>query len=229
MTGVLGALCGPLVRFFIVYWDEPAGPACPSCGDVRLWLPPTGRCGRCRARRGPPAGLVEVASAVVPAVLGRPLGLLGLVGVCLAFVDVRRQRLPNPLTLAFFALALLAVAGSGRVGAALAGAGAAAAVYLVLVVTGGFGMGDAKLAAGLGLLLGALGRSAVMLGLAAGFALSGLFAGGLLLTRRAGRRSRLAHGAFMLAGALLAVLLSSGSQPIPTVLATLRNVVLGHA
>src|SRR5689334_17488552 len=230
MTGVLGALCGPLVRFFIVYWDEPAGPACPSCGVVEVLLPPSGRCGRCRARRGPPAGLVEFAAAAVLAMLGRPLWCLGLLGVCLAFVDARRRRLPNALTFAFFGTALLAVAGSGHLGRALLGAGAAAAVYLVLAVTGGFGMGDAKLAAGLGLLLGALGRSAVVLGLAAGFALSGLFAAVLLIGRRAGPRSQLAHGPFMLAGALLAVGLAAPvcrpvCQPIQTVLATLPSVV----
>lgn len=181
---------------------------------------------------------MEFASAVVLAMLGRPLwcplGCAGLVGVCLAFVDARGRRLPNVLTFAFFGLALLAVAGSGHLGPALLGAGAATAAYLVLALTGGFGMGDAKLAAGLGLLLGALGRSAVVLGLGVGFALSGLVAVVLLLVRRAGRRTQLAHGPFMLAGALLVVVLTAPicppvCQPIRSVLATLPNVVLGHA
>ncbi len=73
-----------------------------------------------------------------------------------------------------------------------------------------------------------------MLGLAAGFGLSGLFAVVLLVARRAGRRSQLAHGPFMLAGALLAVVLAAPvcppvCQPIRTVLATLPSVALGHA
>jgi len=208
MTGVLGALCGPLLRFFIAYWDEPAGPACPLCGDVRVLLPVTGRCPRCHGDRGPPAGVVEIVLAVVLAMLARPLWPLGLVGVCLAFVDARVHRLPNVLTLTFFALALPAVA--GHLDRALIGAGVGTAVYLALVLAGGFGLGDAKLAAGLGLLLGALGRSTLVLGLAAGFVLSGLFAAGRLVTGRAGRRTQLAHGPFMLAGALLAVVLSSG-------------------
>jgi leader peptidase (prepilin peptidase) / N-methyltransferase len=198
-----------LVRFFIVYWDEPGGPACPLCGDVRVLLPVTGRCPRCRLHRGPPAGLVEFVSAVVLAMLGRPLWSLGLVGVGLAFVDARVHRLPNLLTLMFFGLALLAVL--GRLDGALVGAGVATAVYLVLVLAGGFGLGDAKLAAGLGLLLGAFGRSVLVLGLAAGFVLGGLVAFGWMVTGRAGRRTQLAHGPFMLAGALVAIVLSSGS------------------
>jgi leader peptidase (prepilin peptidase)/N-methyltransferase len=204
-----------LLRFFIVYWDEPAGPACPLCGDVRVLLPPTGRCARCRVHRGPPAGSVEFASAAVLAMLGRPLWCLGLLGVCLAFADARVHRLPNPLTLAFFGLALLAVVDADRLRGALLGAGAATAVYLVLVLAGGFGMGDAKLAAGLGLLLGALGRSALVIGVAAGFVLSGLVAAGLLVARQVRRRTRLAHGPFMLAGALLAVVMSSGPAVDP--------------
>jgi leader peptidase (prepilin peptidase)/N-methyltransferase len=234
MTGVLGVLCASLVRFLIAYWDEPGGPACPSCGDVRLLLPPTGRCRRCRVRRGAPAGSVEFASAVVLATLGRPLWLLGLVGVGLAFVDARVHRLPNALTIAFFGLALQAIAGTGRLGVALVGAATAAALYLALAVTGGFGMGDAKLAAGLGLLLGALGGQAVLVGLGAGFALSGLVAVARLATRRARRTSQLPHGPFMLAGALLAVALAAPAcppvcQPIRTVLATLPIVASRHA
>jgi leader peptidase (prepilin peptidase)/N-methyltransferase len=178
------------------------------CGDVRVLLPVTGRCPRCRVHRGPPAGLVEFVLAVVLAMLGRPLWSLGLVGAGLAFVDARVHRLPNLLTVTFVGLALLTVA--GHLGAALVGAGVATAVYLLLVLAGGFGLGDAKLAAGLGLVLGALGRSTLVLGLAAGFVLSGLAAAGRLVTGRAGRRTQLAHGPFMLAGALLAVVLSSG-------------------
>jgi leader peptidase (prepilin peptidase)/N-methyltransferase len=199
-----------LLRFFIVYWDEPAGPACPLCGDVRVLMPVNGRCARCRGHRGPPAGLVELVSAAVLAMLGGPLWSLGLMGVCLAFVDARVHRLPNALTLTFFGLALLAVADAGRLRGALLGAGAVSAVYLVLVLAAGFGMGDAKLAAGLGLLLGALGRSALVIGVGAGFVLSGLVAASLLVTGQVRGRTRLAHGPFMLAGALLALMLSSG-------------------
>jgi leader peptidase (prepilin peptidase)/N-methyltransferase len=175
---------------------------------------------------------VEVVSAVVLLVLGRDamaLWCVGLVGVGLAFVDVRVHRLPNVLTLAFFAGALVFAFDPVRLGPALLGAAVAAGLYLVLAFGAGFGLGDAKLAAGLGLILGWYGWTALLLGLAAGLVLSGLFAAALLAVRRVGRRTQLAHGPFMLLGGLLAVALVAPAcppicLPIRTVLATLPPV-----
>jgi leader peptidase (prepilin peptidase)/N-methyltransferase len=140
-------------------------------------------------------------------------GWIAAIGVVLAFVDVAVHRLPDRLTFAAFggALPLLALADLPRTGRALIGSLALAAVYLLLVVAspGGMGLGDAKLALCLGLALGWYGWVAVVYGAAAGFLLSGLCAGVLLILRRVTRKDSLAHGPFMLLGALAALMLLS--------------------
>lgn len=163
---------------------------------------------------------VEVVAAAVLAAVATlihdPLPLLAFgwiatLGIVLAFVDVAVHRLPDRLTYAAFlgALPLLAIADLGRAERALLGALALAAVYLLLVVStpGGMGLGDAKLALCLGLGLGWFGWVAVIYGAVIGFVLSGLFAGTLLVLRKVNRKDSLAHGPFMLLGALLALML----------------------
>ena len=66
-------------------------------------------------------------------------------------------------------------------------------------------MGDAKLAALLGLGLGWLGATAVVLGIAAGFVVQAVLALALLATRRVGLRGELPFGPAMLVGAALVV------------------------
>jgi prepilin signal peptidase PulO-like enzyme (type II secretory pathway) len=76
---------------------------------------------------------------------------------------------------------------------------------LWLIYPAGMGFGDVKLAGVLGLYLGFLGWGSVVIGGFLGFALGGLVGGGLMLARRAGRKSMIPFGPFMLAGAFLAV------------------------
>jgi leader peptidase (prepilin peptidase)/N-methyltransferase len=77
----------------------------------------------------------------------------------LSFCDIRRQRLPNALTLPGSGLILLAAAAGGRGLPALAGALALAGLYLLvhLVAPAAMGAGDVKLALGLGGLAGGFG------------------------------------------------------------------------
>lgn len=208
--------------------------ACPGCGRALVpdgWrglaavLPPTGRCPGCRRRIGPAAAAVEAVAAVT-------FGTLVLVGdtaleaaafwwvagggVALAFIDLAVHRLPDRLTLTGYAGALLllgaaAVAG-GRLDtfglAVLYGLGMALCyLLLVLVHPAGMGLGDVKLALALGLVLGWFGGAATVLGAAAGFLLAGGYAAVLLVMRRAGRKDAIAHGPFMLAGALAVIVL----------------------
>jgi leader peptidase (prepilin peptidase)/N-methyltransferase len=70
------------------------------------------------------------------------------------------------------------------------------------------GLGDVKLAGVLGLYLGWLGWSSVLVGTFAGFLLGGVLGVALLLVRRASGRTAIPFGPFMLAGALLAVFLA---------------------
>ena len=136
------------------------------------------------------------------------------VGVALSYIDIREHRLPDWLNYSAFvgAATILAVAAfvDGTWGAYGRGWLAAAAMtvgYTVLAILrpGELGLGDVKLAASIGLVLGWIGWGHVLLGAFAGFLLGGLFSIGLLATGRATRRSHIPFGPFMLAGALVAV------------------------
>ena len=154
------------------------------------------------------------------------------IGVPLAVIDARCQRLPDALTLPSYpvALALLGFAalllpgGAGHLAGALGGLALAWGVFLfqVLLYPAGLGWGDVKLAGLLGLYLGWLGGGWLgggwLGGLDQGTLVAGLFLGylfaaaaglALVATRRASRKSRLPFGPYLLAGALTAILLSS--------------------
>ena len=133
----------------------------------------------------------------------------------LALVDFRVQRLPDPLTLPFAAaaLALLGVAAAlpehaGDWPTALFGAVALGGGYFVLFLVNpnGMGFGDVKLALGLGAVLGWYGWSAVFLGTFAGFLFGGLYGLGLVIVRRAGRKTSIPFGPFLIAGAYVGLL-----------------------
>ena len=135
-------------------------------------------------------------------------------GVAMSYVDIREHRLPDWLTYSAFvgAVVLLAAAALldgawGAYGRAWLGAAVLTVGYVVLALLrpGELGLGDVKLAASLGLLLGWIGWGHVLLGAFAGFLLGGLFSLVLLATRRATRRSHIPFGPFMLGGALVAV------------------------
>ena len=90
---------------------------------------------------------------------------------------------------------------------ALLGGLALAGFYLLLMVISpsGMSLGDVKLAASLGTLLAWFGWRLLLAGGFAGFLLGGVFAGALLVSRRAGRKQPIPFGPFMIAGAVLAV------------------------
>jgi leader peptidase (prepilin peptidase) / N-methyltransferase len=144
---------------------------------------------------------------------------LAVVGVPLAFVDARQRRLPDLATLPSYpaSLLLLGVAapfvagGPGRFIHALTGMAVAVAfcLLLLLVSPSGIGLGDVKLAGPLGAYLGWLGAAAFVAGLLAAWLLAALAAIGLLLTRRATRKTEIPFGPFLIAGTL-GVVLASG-------------------
>ncbi|GGU77781.1 prepilin peptidase [Streptomyces albospinus] len=205
----------------------PAGH--PITGALRGWLGP-GRCPACRAPYGPGALPPAAAGALVCAALAAVAGarpelaawlLTAPVAVLLAIIDWRVRRLPDVLTLPLagvLALALgLAAWCTGEPGpwlrALLAGA-ALAACYLVLhlVNPSGIGLGDVKLAIGLGVALGWYGWRTLVTGGAAGILLGALYGAGLLLTRRSGRNTTMPFGPFMIAGAFCALLLGAAAS-----------------
>ncbi|WP_264925662.1 A24 family peptidase [Streptomyces sp. A012304] len=200
--------------------------SCPSGHPLRGWLG-RARCPACAAPYGPATPLLPALTALVCATLALATGtrpelavwlLLAPVGVLLAAVDLRVRRLPDPLTLplAAGALALLGLAAllpehAGTWTTALLGCLALGVGYLVLhlVNPAGMGFGDVKLALGAGAVLGWYGWPTVMLGTFAGFLLGALYGGALVVAGRAGRRTGIAFGPFLIAGAFLGLLIGA--------------------
>ena len=158
--------------------------------------------------------LGALAARVHPALVLAAACWLAACAVPLAFADIAVQRLPDPLTGAAYAgtavLLLIAAAAGGPWSAlfrALLGGLALAGFYLLLMLISpsGMGLGDVKLAASLGTLLAWFGWRLLLAGGFAGFLLGGVFAGALLVSRRADRKQPIPFGPFMIAGAILAV------------------------
>ena len=137
-----------------------------------------------------------------------------LVAARLVVIDVRTHRLPDRIVLPTLAalLALIAVDALAthdtgpllRAGGGLLGLGG---FYLALRLLSreGMGGGDVKLAAVIGLLLGWHGWSALAIGAGSAFVLGALHAAVLLAFHRADRRTRIAFGPWMVAGAVLGI------------------------
>jgi leader peptidase (prepilin peptidase)/N-methyltransferase len=140
--------------------------------------------------------------------------VVAALGVAAAYVDLREHRLPDPLTSSALAAAGLLLAVAAAVDgdwSAYARAWIVAAVMfaaylgLAMLRPADLGLGDVKLAAVVGLVTGWLGWGIAVVGAFLGFLLGGLAGVALVLARRAGRRTAIPFGPFMLAGALVAV------------------------
>ncbi|MER7570304.1 A24 family peptidase [Streptomyces sp. NPDC126514] len=225
-----GAAAGAFLPRAVYRFSAPAGEpwrdGCPDGHPVRGRL---GRahCPTCARSYGPGAAPLCLAAALVCAALAAATGtrpelgawlLLAPLGVLLAVVDFRVQRLPDPLTLPFAAaaLALLGVVAfvpehTGEWLTSLYGALALGGGYLVLFLINpsGMGFGDVKLALGMGAVLGWYGWSTLMLGTFAGFLLGALYGGALVVVRRAGRKTAIPFGPFLIAGAFLGLLMGA--------------------
>ncbi|MEV0170914.1 A24 family peptidase [Streptomyces sp. NPDC050803] len=221
-----GALLPRAAYRFSVQPEETWRDTCPAGHPVPGWLG-RARCTTCREVYGHGGALLPLSTALVCAALAAATGtrpelgvwlLLAPVGVLLAVVDFRVQRLPDVLTLplAGAALALLGVVAlvpehAGEWLTALYGSLALGGGYFVLFLINPSGMafGDVKLALGTGAMLGWYGWSAVMLGTFAGFLLGAFYAGALVVVRKADRKTAIAFGPFLLAGALLGLLIGA--------------------
>jgi leader peptidase (prepilin peptidase) / N-methyltransferase len=206
---------------------------CPACGSavrprdnvpVASWLLLKGRCRDCGAPISSRYPLVEAGTAIVFVVLAARIGLeaelpaflyLGAIGVALTLIDVDVKRLPNVIVLPSYVVALVLLGAAalfdGELGPYLrAGLGMSALFgfyfVLALVYPAGMGFGDVKLAGVLGIYLGWLGWAEVVTGAFLGFLLGGVVGMSLMATRKAGRKSQIPFGPFMLVGALIAIL-----------------------
>jgi leader peptidase (prepilin peptidase)/N-methyltransferase len=208
---------------------------CPGCNKpiapydnipILSWLVLRGRCRRCRQPISIRYPAVEALTAVLFAAVtarlfnDQPWAIpaylyLVAVGVALAAIDLDVKRLPDVLTLPSYvvvgALLLLpAVADDhwAAYGRAWLGAAALFAFYflLIFIKPGAMGFGDVKLAGVLGLALGWLSWRVLLVGGFLGFILGGVAGLAMVVVGRAGRKSALPFGPFMVAGALIGVL-----------------------
>jgi len=131
-------------------------------------------------------------------------------GVVLVAVDAATHRLPNRIVLPGYGvvavLLTVAAVATASADALLRAAVAGAALFAFFAVvrsigSGGMGGGDVKLAGLLGALLGWLGVGAVAAGVLAMFVGAGLFGLALMAVGRAGRRTALSFGPWMIGGA----------------------------
>jgi leader peptidase (prepilin peptidase)/N-methyltransferase len=148
--------------------------------------------------------------AVLPAYL-----YLAAVGLALAMIDIDTKRLPDVLTLPSYAVAAVLLGAAAVVNGegdaalrALIGAVAMGGLYfaLLLAYPAGMGFGDVKLAPVLGAYLGWLSYGTLAVGAFLGFLYGGVVGILAMAVGKAGRKSKLPFGPFMLLGVLTAVL-----------------------
>ncbi|MEU7282558.1 A24 family peptidase [Streptomyces sp. NPDC045431] len=208
----------------------PAGHA--FTGPARGWVG-LARCAPCGVPGPGTAGVLPtgnaltLGAALACAVLAGATGprpelavwlLLTPFAVLLAAVDARVHRLPDRLTLplAGAAAGLLGMAAllpghAGSWPSALLGGLALGGAYftLFLIHPNGMGFGDVKLALSLGVALGWYGWDILFTGAFAGFLFGAAYGMGLVLLRRASRKSAIPFGPFMIGGALVGLLLGA--------------------
>jgi leader peptidase (prepilin peptidase) / N-methyltransferase len=203
---------------------------CPSCGSevrnrdnipVLSWLLLRGRCRSCRARIAVRYPLLEAGTAAcfagVAIVYPRVYVIAMLCTFCAVMlavgaIDLEHRIIPNRITYPALPAFVVLIALGWAIGQdldpirALIGALAYGGAFLLIAVIAprGLGMGDVKLTALIGLVMGSLGLRYV--GVAAGAAiLLGGVGGILALLAGRGRKSAIPFGPFLTAGALIAV------------------------
>lgn len=204
---------------------------CPSCENtlkrrhnvpVLSWLVLRGRCAFCETRISARYPMVELGTAALFVALTLRFGLsaalpaylyFAAIGIALAMIDFELRRLPDTIVLPSYVIAVLLLMPAGAVTGewqtairAFAGMAAVAAIYFALSIAYPYalGTGDVKLAGLLGLYLGWLSWSAVMIGAFGGLAIAAL-GGTLHRLTGAPRRGVLALAPSMVSAAVLAL------------------------
>jgi leader peptidase (prepilin peptidase)/N-methyltransferase len=197
-AAMFGAVLGSFLN--VVVYRLPRGESlvtpgshCPSCSaavkpydnvPVLAWVWLHGRCRACRAAISPRYPLVEAATGALLAgvvltqssAVGLALGVLTvLVLVPVALIDLDHHLIPNRITGPAAILAIVlgtALDPSGEPARLIAGAAAGAFfLFAAFVSPRGMGMGDVKLVAVMGLLLGDSVAPALLIALLAGIAM----------------------------------------------------------
>jgi leader peptidase (prepilin peptidase)/N-methyltransferase len=198
---------------------------CPKCATpvkpydnvpILSWLLLRGHCRSCAAPISPRYPLVEALTAAL--CVGALLAHESAVGIAMsvvvillvipaALIDLEHRIIPNKLTALGAILALLiglVFDPTGEPERLIAGAAAGGFLLLAaLAYPGGMGMGDVKLAAVLGLLLGRAVAPAILIAL-----VLGVLVGIVVIARkgqREGRKTAVPFGPFLAIGALVSV------------------------
>jgi len=214
------------------------GSHCPACGHpirpydnipVVSWLLLRGRCRDCGERISVRYPLVEAGTGIAFAATAAWVGwsvllpfALWFVAACIALllIDIDHHRLPNVLTFSTYAVVLVGFALTASLEAqwtdfrrALLGGLALALFFGVLsfLFPRGMGWGDAKLALSLGSVMAWTSWGALVVGGFGAFLLGAVWGVGAMVFGRAGRKSALPFGPFMIIAAFAAVV---WGQPI---------------
>jgi leader peptidase (prepilin peptidase) / N-methyltransferase len=162
-----------------------------------------------------PFGRADTAPHII-GVLAATLAYLYLaaISIALTLIDIDVQRLPNAIVIPAYAVGAVLLTLSAvltetpeRLIPAAIGAIGLYVFYLLLTVAypGGMGFGDVTLAGVLGLYLGFHGVGVLLVGAFAAFVLGGVFSILLMIISRAGRKTRIPFGPWMIAGAWVAI------------------------
>lgn len=196
------------------------------------WLALRGKCAQCGEPISARYPLVELATGVafvgvvwfflatstapMPATIAVIVAYLyfAAISITLTLIDLDTRRLPNAIVLPAYVVALLLLAVACVQGAdwssllrAAIGGAALYAFYFVLrlIRPAGMGGGDVKLAGVVGIYLAWLGWGALIVGAFFAFVLGGVFGIALMAARRAGRKTAIPFGPWMLAGAWVGI------------------------
>ena len=201
------------------------GSACPGCSTairpydnvpVVSWLLLGGHCRACDTRISPRYPLIEGLTGALFAAVVIAQGSSSKVWLDLIFVaalvaitviDLDHQIIPNRIVapLAMAAIALTAIFAPHHLAEHVI-AGAAAGGFLLIAVLAypaGMGMGDVKLAAVMGLVLGRAVAPAMFIAL-----ITGTVVGAVVMARkgvREGRKTRIPFGPFLALGSIVAI------------------------
>lgn len=230
LFGLLGLAVGSFLNVVIDRGPKgqsllKPGSSCPTCKRaLQVWemvpvvsyLALRGRCRTCGAGIPVRVPLVEAGTGVLFVLLWSwsdttpALALacgFGAALIMLSVIDIEHHRIPNVIVYPAFALGLGATIlfPTERWYSHLAGAAVAFLVLLAIAAAlrGSMGMGDVKLAAFIGLVVG---FPDVFVALFAAFILGGTAAGALLAAGRVSRKDPLPFGPFLSLGGMTALL-----------------------